>query len=247
MYTRFKIVKKKDALSGEDEHMKKNSVLTGMIYLVILVLYNLAIFFIVKNFNTVFWVSYAFMTIVYVLHAALTIGASAASKEKRFMEIPLIVYSSVFIGIEFVLSTVFMIAKSIVGIKIVITIQAILLGIYIICIIVSLIRKNTFAEKADLVKSNVMFIQGIAVDIELLIDRCTDSEIKKQLKALHETVKYSDPMSNSVVAREEDMICDAVVELKEIFDNENMDEASSLIKRLKRLFDERNKKMLVTK
>ncbi len=227
--------------------MKKNSIYTGLIYLVILALYNLVVFMVVKDFNAVFWTNYAFMTGIYLINAGITSVFAAQTKEKSFMNIPLVLYSPIFVGVEFVLSTIFILARNVVSIKLVIVLQAILLGVYIIGIVFSQIGKTAFKERSNNIKSKVVFIQGIAIDIELLIGDCTDDGIKKQLKKLYETVKYSDPMANSFVAREENMISDAVMELKELLDNGDMENVPALIKKLERLFEERNRKILITK
>ena len=74
-------------------------------------------------------------------------------------------------------------------------------------------------------KLNVNFIKGINVDVEMLMQRCTNPETTGALKKLSETIKYSDPMTNSVVATQEQMIMQYMAELRTVFDSGDMDQS----------------------
>ena len=97
------------------------------------------------------------------------------------------------------------------------------------------------------IKENVNFIQGINVDVEMLIQRSTTPEITGALKKLSETIKYSDPMTNSVVATQEQMIMQYMAELRTVFDSGDMNAVKELCSKIELLFVERNKKLMISK
>jgi len=58
-----------------EENMKKNSSLKtkntigiGLIYVILLGVFNLMVFTIFKNYSDVFWLSYGFMTVAFIVH-----------------------------------------------------------------------------------------------------------------------------------------------------------------------------------
>lgn len=97
------------------------------------------------------------------------------------------------------------------------------------------------------IKENVSFIKGINVDVEMLLQRSSDAEVKGALRKLSETIKYSDPMSSSAVATQEQMIMQYLTELRVKFDAGDMAAVKELCPKIELLFVERNKKLMVSK
>ncbi len=67
------------------------------------------------------------------------------------------------------------------------------------------------------------------------------------MKKLSETIKYSDPISNSVVAIQEQMIMQYMAELRTTFDLGDMVRVKELCGKIELLFVERNKKLMISK
>ena len=83
--------------------------------------------------------------------------------------------------------------------------------------------------------------------IEMMLTRSTDPEVTGALKKLSETIKYSDPMSNSAVAVQEQMIMQYIAELRSVFDSGDMSKAKELCSKVELLFIERNKLLMLSK
>ncbi len=227
--------------------MKKNSGLTILMYIIFFGIYSMVIFRFANEYNAVFWCNYIFMAIVYVISGVIAVRFGESVKEKQFMGVPLMLVSLVFVLFELVFSTIFMLRRSDVDVKINILLQTILLGAYVACIIVSVMRKNLIVSVEHNIKGNVQFIQGIVTDVEVLMGTCQDIELKKKLQKLCDVVKYSDPMSNSQVATVENKILDCIMELKSVSNYGNSEDAISIVDTLNQLFEERNKKIIATK
>lgn len=227
---------------------KKNYAMLGLIYLVIFIVYNLLVFLVFKGFNAVFWVSYGFMVVAHLIHIACILGISRnLSVRALFFGIPLGSFSVFFVGAEFFTSLVFMIFRNLASVKVTVVVQAILLCVFIVIAAVSLMTRDAVQSVDTKIKENVSFIKGINVDVEMLLQRSSDAEVKAALKKLSETVKYSDPMSNSVVAMQEQMIMQHLAELRTAFDAGNMDAVKELSAKIELLFVERNKKLMISK
>lgn len=227
---------------------KKNSLMLGIVYLAIFLIYNLFVFLIFKGFNAVFWVSYVFMVAAYLLHIVCVLSiAKNLSVRAVFFGIPLGAFSVYFVAAEFFASMVFMIFRRGAGVKVAVFVQAILLCVFIVIAAISIMTRDTVLRVDSKIKENVSFIKGINVDVEMLLQRSSDAEVKGALRKLSETIKYSDPMSSSAVATQEQMIMQYLAELRVKFDAGDMAAVKELCPKIELLFVERNKKLMVSK
>lgn len=230
------------------EQKQKNTLMTALIYLVIFVAYNLVVFMVFKDFNNIFWISYAFMVVAFLIHIACVFFIfKNISVQAVFFGIPLMSFSIFFVGAEFFCSMVFMIFKARASVKATILIQALLLCAFIVVAVISIMTRDTVQNVDNKIKQNVSFIKGINVDVEMLLQRSTNAEVTGALKKLSETIKYSDPMTNSIVATQEQMIMQYMMELRSVFDAGDMNQVKELCGKIELLFIERNKKLMISK
>lgn len=230
------------------DQKKKFATMGALIYLVIFVAYNLFVFLIFKNYNAVFWISYAFMLASYFVHIfCVFFIAKNMNVRAVFFGIPLMSFSIYFVCAELFCSLVFMIFKKSASVKITILIQALLLCLFIVIAIISIMSRDVVQNVDSKIKENVSFIKGLNVDVEMLMQRATNAETIGALKKLSETIKYSDPMSKSVVATQEQMIMQYMAELRTTFDSGDMEKVKELCGKIELLFVERNKKLMTSK
>ena len=230
------------------EQKKKNGLMLALIYLVIFAAYNMLVFLIFDNFNEIFWISYAFMVVAYLIHivCAFTI-AKNTNVRALFFGIPLGAFSIYFVFAELFASAVFMIFRANAGVKATIAVQALILCVFAVIAIVSIMTRDAVQNVDTKIKENVSFIKGLNVDVEMLIQRSSNPDTTGALKKLSETIKYSDPMSNSVVATQEQMIMQYMAELRTTFDSGDMNGVNDICAKLELLFVERNKKLMISK
>lgn len=230
------------------EQKQKNTMLSAVVYLVVFAAYNLIVFMLFKNFNSVFWVSYGFMITAFLIHiVCFFLIFKNTSVKAVFFGIPLLSFSIYFVCAEFFCSLVFMIFKSLASVKGAVLIQALLLFLFIIVAIISIMTRDTVQNVDNKIKENVSFIKSLNVDVEMLLQRSTSPKVTASLKKLSETIKYSDPISNSVVASQEQTIMQYMVELRSVFDSGDLTQIEDICGKIELLFIERNKKLVISK
>lgn len=225
----------------------KNTVAIGLIYVILLGVFNLLVFTISKSRNDVFWLSYGFMTFAFVVQIiSMFLSFKSADVETAFFGIPLASFSVFYLCAELVIGALFMIFQM-ASFTLALVIQVIVLAVFLIIAIISLLARDTVQQIGDNVKEHVSNLKSILVDIEMLMDGCTDPELKADLRKLSETVKYSDPISNEAVADVEQRIMRKISELRINIDDNQIADAKQSCADLERLYVERNKKLAISK
>ena len=225
----------------------KNTVAFGLIYVILLGVFNLLVFTISKSRNDVFWLSYGFMTLAFVVQiVSMFLSFKSADVETAFFGIPLASFSVFYLGAELVIGALFMIFQM-ASLTLALVIQVLVLAVFLIIAIISLLSRDTVQQISDNVKEHVSNLKSVLVDIEMLMDGCTDPELKASLRKLSETVKYSDPISNEAVADVERRIMRKISELRINIDDNQIADAKQSCADLERLYVERNKKLAISK
>ena len=225
----------------------KNTVAFGLIYVILLGVFNLLVFTISKSRNDVFWLSYGFMTLAFVVQiVSMFMSFKSADVETAFFGIPLASFSIFYLCAELVIGALFMIFQM-ASFTLALVIQVLVLAVFLIIAIISLLSRDTVQQISDNVKEHVSNLKSVLVDIEMLMDGCTDPELKADLRKLSETVKYSDPISNEAVADVEQRIMRKISELRINIDDNQIADAKQSCADLERLYIERNKKLAISK
>lgn len=225
----------------------KNLLLTGLIYAILLAVYNLLVFVIFKNHTSVFWISYAFMTLAFVVQVvSMLLSFKKGDVETAFFSIPLASFSVFYFFAELCVSVVFMIFQG-VGVTIPLVIQILILATFSVIAIIALMARDAVQEIGDNVKQKVVQLKSTKVDIDILVASCLDPDLKAKLKRLSETIKYSDPMTTDAIADVEQRIQQKVSELRIYCENSEVEEAKKTCLTLELLYIERNKKLMVSK
>lgn len=226
---------------------QKNLLLTGLIYAILLGVYNLLVFVIFKNHTSVFWISYGFMSLAFVVQVvSMLLSFEKADAEAVFFGLPLASFSIFYLIAELFVSVIFMIFQG-VGTTISAVIQTLILAIFVVVAIIALMARDTVQEIGDTVKQKVVQLKTTKIDIDMLVGSCTDPELKIKLKRLSETIKYSDPMTTDVIADVEQRIQQKVSELRIYCENSEFEEAKKTCSSLELLYVERNKKLMISK
>jgi len=226
---------------------EKTAIGIGLIYVILLGVFNLLVFTIFKNHSNVFWLSYAFMTIAFVVQiVSMFLSFKTADVETAFFGIPLASFSIFYLCAALIVGTVFMIFQF-AGFTLAMVIQVLILSAFLIIAIISLLSRDAVQAIGDNVRQNVTNHKSVLVDVEMLVSTCTDAELKQTLHKLADTVKYSDPMSTPAIELVEQRIMRKFSELRVSIDNNQIPEAIQACKELETLYVERNKKLALSK
>lgn len=226
---------------------KKANIMTAVIYAIVFAVFNLLVFMIFNQKNSVFWISYAFMCVAFVVQiASVIISFKKPETENIFMGIPVVSLSLYYFFAAMFAGAVFMIFQ-IAPVKLAIIVQTLILAIYAVVAILATLTRDVVQDVNDNLTEKVREIKTLNVDVEVLIPQVEDPALKKALKKLSETVKYSDPMSNDAVAEIEQQIMGEMNTLRVHIENGNNEEAISTCKNTEVLFLQRNSLLKATK
>ena len=222
--------------------MSKNK---GMAYAVLgifFVVFNVIAFAIPTAKTATFWVAYIFTVIAFVLQIIIWKFAfkGADTLKSKFLGIPLISVGITYLLVQIIAFAVFM-AVSFVPSWIAIVVCTLILGISSICLIGTETGREEFNRVEQKVSKKVFYIKSLQVDIEMLANAEADADTKAALTNLAEKIRFSDPMSNELLADLESKIIDKINDLK------STEQKATIIKELTLLFDERNKKCKLLK
>lgn len=225
----------------------KATVGIGLIYVILLGVFNLLVFTIFKTHTSVFWLSYAFMTVAFVVQiASMFLAFKPADVETAFFGIPLASFSIYYLCAALAVGTIFMIFQG-AGFTLAMVIQLLILAAFLIVAIISILSRDTVQAISDNVKENIVNHKSILVDVEMLASSCADPEVKMAIKKLADTIKYSDPISTAAVELVEQRIMRKISELRVAIDNSQTADALQACKDLELLYVERNKKLALSK
>lgn len=225
----------------------KNTVGMALIYAILLGVFNLLVFVIFKKRTDVFWVSYGFMTLAFVVQiVSMLLAFKTADVEAAFFGIPLASFSVYYLCAALVIGALFMIFQQ-ASFTLALVIQLLVLAAFLVVAIISLMARDTTQQIGQNIRENVTNLKSVLVDIEMMRDACAEPELKEMLRKLSETVRYSDPMTNESVAGVEQRIMQKVSELRINLDDGQLAAAKQSCVELERLYVERNRKLAISK
>lgn len=222
--------------------MSKNK---GMAYAVLgifFVIFNVIAFAVPTAKTATFWVAYIFTVIAFALQLIIWKFAfkDTDTLKSKFLGIPLISVGITYLLVQIIAFAVFM-AVSFVPSWIAIVVCTLILGISSICLIGTETGREEINRVEQKVSKKVFYIKSLQVDIEMLANAEADADTKAALTNLAEKIRFSDPMSNELLADLESKIIDKINDLK------STEQKATIIKELTLLFDERNKKCKLLK
>ena len=226
---------------------KKVTGLSMAVFGVVFLVYNLFVFLFLNPATPVFWISYGFMVLAFILQiVGMYLSFKNFNVQAVFFGIPLAQFTLFYFFAELFMSLVFMLFQKMPW-KIPVFLQILLLAVYAIVAIVSVFARDAAVSSSDDIKQKATTMRMNTVDIEMLRDAAQDPELKVQLRRLAEAVKYSDPMTNDAVADVDARIRQETFALQTYCEDGDAESAKASCAKLQRLYVERNKKLLASK
>lgn len=222
--------------------MKKNSTKGYVILGIIFALISIIAFVVPTMKTATFWIAYVFTAIAIMAQIVIwknTLGKEDTLKSK-FLGLPVVHVGIVYLVVQIVAFAVF-VAVPTLPIWSAIVACAAILGFSVIFMIAGEAGRGEIERVEAKVQKKVFFIKELQADVELLIDRETNTEIRAALQQLAEKIRFSDPMSHAELADIESAIASKVTELKTTSDKQQ------IITEVLSLLVERNKKARILK
>ena len=222
--------------------MKKNKGMAYAVLAIVFVLFNVIAFAVPTAKTSTFWIAYVFTAIAFASQIAIWKFAfkGADTLKSKFLGIPLISVGITYLIIQLIAFAIFM-AFPIAPTWIAIVVCALILAISAISLIGTETGREEINRVEEKVEKKVFYIKSLQVDIEMLASDETDADTRATLTKLAEKIRFSDPMSNEILAELEAEITAKVKELK------TAENKAEIIKVLDSLLLERNKKAKLLK
>lgn len=206
------------------------------------VIFNVIVFAIPTAKTVTFWVAYIFTLIAFAMQPLIWKFAfkDTDTLKSKFLGIPLISVGIIYLLVQIVAVAVF-IALSFVPSWIAIVVCILILGISAICLIGTETGREEINRIEHKVSKKVFYIKSLQIDIEMLAKAEADADTKTALTNLAEKIRFSDPMSDELLAELETKISNKFEELI------SAEQKSTIINELTLLIEERNKKCKLLK
>lgn len=232
--------------------MKKGIKFYAPCWAIVLIVFNVITFSVpitvnVNKFTLSFWIGYTFITLMFIAQLVCSIlFFKQDSKEKKFLNIPIISLSYTALLVSMIVGAVAM-AVPFVPYWVGIIIDVLIVAFYAIAIISSKAAADTIENIDNKVNVQTFFIKSLTVDAESLLPRAKSDETKAVAKKVYEAIRYSDPMSNEALSSVESQITIKFNEFSNAVLEDNKPTAEAIGNELVILVDERNKKCKLLK
>lgn len=222
--------------------MKKNKVMAYAVLAIAFVLFNVIAFAVPTAKTATFWIAYAFSVVAFASQIVIWKFAfkGADTLKSKFLGISVISVGITYLIVQIIAFAIFM-ALPLSASWIAIVVCALILGIAAICLIGTETGREEINRVEEKVEKKIFYIKSLQVDVEMLASTETDADTKAALTRLAEKIRFSDPMSNEVLADLEEEISAKVKELK------TAKNKAEIITVLDSLITERNKKAKLLK
>ena len=217
---------------------------------IVIAVYNVVVFVIPFIRGEMFWTAYGFTMAAILLSAAVGLYVfGRESLKSKFYSIPLLSVIRRYLIAQIIIGLIQMILPHFYTIpfQYAIALNVILLGICLVGLIIAEVGKDKIEQIDAKIKEKVFYIKSLQVDVEGLVDRAADDSIKKVLKDLAETIRYSDPMSSPQLATIENKIEGKTAVLAESVEKADWETVKTSCNELQQLFAERNRKCKILK
>lgn len=222
-------------------------------WVVLVVLFNVIVFITPNEFKGMskfggsFWAGYIFIMVTFIgqlLVAWLAIRDDDMTKV--FYNIPLITISYSTLIVMIVIGALSMLIPNlpywlgVIGCLLV-------LGFAVIALMGAQSGASIVTDIDEKIKNNTFFIKSLTVDVESLMRKEVNEDIKSEIKKVYEAIRYSDPMSNDALSGLESQITLRMNELIESVEKGDINLVSKNAKEIIVLVNDRNRKCKLLK
>ena len=200
-----------------------------------------------EKFTGSFWTGYIASVIALLGQLACTWYAfnESDTKEKAFLNVPLITISFTCMVLTLIVGAVCMFLPAL-KVWVEVVILAVILGLYALLVVSVATSAKAAGANEEHVKEKTFFIRSLTLDAEELLKKASP-ELKETVNKVYETVRYSDPCGNESLAELEAEITEKFAGLSKAVAENDADAAHVKAEELIVLLEERNKKCKLLK
>lgn len=215
--------------------MKKRS--GYLILTIVLVVFAVVAFVAPFEKTPVFWVSFVFGLLAICFQIPLWNKVlSGETLKSKFLGYPVLHVGISYLLIQLIASIIMMAVPGI-PLWIVIIVDVIILAFACGFVTSGGVARTAIEKTEEKIQVKTSYIKKIKADVDTLLSKETDTEVKKALRKLSDEIRFSDPMSNSDL---EDI--EAEISQKLISVSTAGDDKINVISEISRLINQRNTK-----
>lgn len=210
--------------------MKKRS--GYLILAIVLIVFAVIAFAAPFEKTPVFWVSFVFGLLAICFQIPLWNKALGGETLKsKFLGFPVLHIGVAYLIIQLIVSIIMMAVPEI-PLWIAIIVDVVILAVTCALVTSGGVARTAIEETEEKIQLKTSFIKGLKADVDILLSRETDSEVKEALRKLSDEIRFSDPMSNNALESIETEITDRMISISEAGENKKnvISEISGLIK-----------------
>lgn len=217
--------------------MKNNKVLYGIIGLVALVIVNLVVFISIKEFSTARYINIAFLNIS-VLNLWF-FSIMFGDKKEGFMNYTRLPMVSLYSVVTFILSAL-LVLINFQNVKVTISIQVILLGIYVILLATNTMANNSARNSVAIDKNNYGKVNDMTKRLDLILKTVENREIYKKIEKAYDAVKNTKVTVNQDTTQVDNDILQSIGIIEYSVQNKNFDAIDEQVEKIKNAIIRRN-------
>lgn len=222
--------------------MKKNFKFYAVSWALLFAIFNVLAFAVGFKNNASFWTAYITSVIAMLLQLVCAkISFKPEKLDRLFLNIPVISITFTGMVASMIIGAVCMVIPS-VPVVAIIVIEYLILAFTGVSVLKANAAAEIVNEVGEKVKEKTQFIKLTTVDAQNLMNSAKSESVKSACKKVYEALRYSDPMSNEVLAHEEAEIADKMAELSSAVASDNADSAESISNEITVLVKARNNK-----
>jgi len=215
------------------------------IFVLALALYNIIIFAIPFEQTDVFWAAYIFAMVAIVSQLAIFALAyfGADTLQKKLYAAPIQNMGLKYLVVQLIISLVFSILTSFIEdipAWIVYVIGAVIFCVFAILVLLTDSARDSIVKFEERAAQQTIQVKTFRINVDSILRRVEDPELKKVVYKLSETAKYSDPVSVEELYPVEAEITRKINELYGAVERNDIISARGLAVEAIRLFEDRN-------
>ena len=232
-------------------NMKKKTLLATLISLFVAYgIVNLILFLCVPGERlsvSSFWIAWSFTFPLNIITTILATLYCTRSSATAIAKVPVVfTVQYVFTGIYLVAGFIFMMFNNDISVAVWV-IEAIITGAYILVALFVFLGLSHISGNIENTRKKVFYIRSLQADIDTCASQVTDNDIKAQLQALSEKIRFSDPMSHESLKPCEDKIQELVSEIVTNVSVGKLEPVAELISKTSIQLESRNNKCKILK
>lgn len=225
--------------------LNKKSKSAIAVFAIIAVVYVLCFILIPFPKNVTSWISFAFTLISLVVGLGISGYAfkNSDSLTSKIYGFPVFRIGYLYVATQFIVGVVLCVIAAFVAVPywIALLLSIVLLGLAVIGVIATDNARDIIEEIEEETERATKATKIFNLDIQSIVDLCTEEAVKRELVKLAEAIKYSDPVSSEATEDTENTLFEEISILRELIEVNDTEKALAQITKVANLLNERNR------